>query len=210
MQEKSKRSEQARSRATKSAIIDAALVEFAHLGFDGATTRAIATRAEVNPALIAHHFGNKDDLWRAVAEHLFGMYAKRIQLRREGLTGVDRPTLTRLILREFILMSAEVPEFHRFMMQANLGDSERMDWVFERFLYPGAEAEATFLGDAQEYGLVPGADPRHLRFLFIGAATSIFTFSKEFEHLIGDDPFNEEVVDRHVDLVLRVFWSPEG
>jgi AcrR family transcriptional regulator len=48
---------------TKRAILDAARAAFAESGYDGATIRAIAARAGVDPALIHHHFGSKDELF---------------------------------------------------------------------------------------------------------------------------------------------------
>ncbi len=45
-------------------ILRAALIEFGLLGFDGASMRAIASKAGTNPALTYHYFGNKERLFR--------------------------------------------------------------------------------------------------------------------------------------------------
>ena len=42
--------------------------EFAERGFDATTVRRIAGRAGVDPAMIAHHFGSKRDLFLAVLD----------------------------------------------------------------------------------------------------------------------------------------------
>jgi AcrR family transcriptional regulator len=42
--------------------------EFAQRGFDNATVRQIASRAGVDPAMIAHHFGSKQQLFLAALE----------------------------------------------------------------------------------------------------------------------------------------------
>jgi AcrR family transcriptional regulator len=52
----------------RSAILDAATSRFAAEG-TGASLRDIATDAGVNLGLIHRHFGNKDDLLRAVVQH---------------------------------------------------------------------------------------------------------------------------------------------
>ncbi len=50
---------------TRSEILEAAKGVFAEVGYDRATIRAIATVAGVDPALIHHYFGNKEELFAA-------------------------------------------------------------------------------------------------------------------------------------------------
>ncbi|WP_246002465.1 TetR family transcriptional regulator [Allorhizocola rhizosphaerae] len=45
-------------------ILDAARRLFAEKGFDATTVRAIAAEADVDPAMIHHYFGNKEELFR--------------------------------------------------------------------------------------------------------------------------------------------------
>lgn len=47
-------------------IVAAATDEFAENGYDGATMRAIATRAGVDAALVHHYFGSKADLFTEI------------------------------------------------------------------------------------------------------------------------------------------------
>lgn len=49
----------------RQAILAAATEEFGEHGYDGTTTRGIAARAGVDPALLHHHFGTKADLFAA-------------------------------------------------------------------------------------------------------------------------------------------------
>ena len=48
---------------TRASILDAARDVFAERGFDKASIRAIATAAEVDPALVHHYFGTKEKLF---------------------------------------------------------------------------------------------------------------------------------------------------
>jgi AcrR family transcriptional regulator len=50
---------------TREAILEAARVGFHDEGYAGATIRGIAARAEVDPALVHHYFGNKRALFVA-------------------------------------------------------------------------------------------------------------------------------------------------
>jgi AcrR family transcriptional regulator len=53
---------------TRDDVLRAARELFAEVGFERATIRAIAARAEVDPALVLHWFGTKDDLLAAALE----------------------------------------------------------------------------------------------------------------------------------------------
>jgi AcrR family transcriptional regulator len=48
---------------TREAILTAARELFAEKGYDGASIRAIARRADVNPALVHHFFGTKESVF---------------------------------------------------------------------------------------------------------------------------------------------------
>src|SRR5438445_9709042 len=47
---------------TRGALVDAAIESLRFDGFSGASARAIATRAGVNPGLVFYHFGSVTDL----------------------------------------------------------------------------------------------------------------------------------------------------
>ncbi|MGW6423555.1 TetR/AcrR family transcriptional regulator [Nocardia sp. NPDC055053] len=53
---------------TRAAILDAARIRFADTGFDKTSIRAIAADADVDPALVHHYFGTKQQLFAAVVE----------------------------------------------------------------------------------------------------------------------------------------------
>lgn len=55
---------------TRTALVHAALSLFGAKGFDGTSTREIATRANANIGSIAYHFGGKDGLRTAVADYI--------------------------------------------------------------------------------------------------------------------------------------------
>jgi AcrR family transcriptional regulator len=50
---------------TREAILDAARRRFGEQGYDGATIRGIAADADVNPALVHHFYGSKEQLFAA-------------------------------------------------------------------------------------------------------------------------------------------------
>jgi TetR/AcrR family transcriptional regulator, regulator of cefoperazone and chloramphenicol sensitivity len=55
---------------TRRALVEAALRLFAEKGYEGASTREIAQAASANIGSIAYHFGGKDRLYLACADHI--------------------------------------------------------------------------------------------------------------------------------------------
>jgi AcrR family transcriptional regulator len=53
---------------TREAILEAARAQFAERGYDGATIRAIAAGAGVDPALVHHFYGTKERLFTAAMQ----------------------------------------------------------------------------------------------------------------------------------------------
>jgi AcrR family transcriptional regulator len=53
---------------TRQYILDAARAEFAARGYENTSMRAIARTADVNPALLRHYFGTKDQLFLAALD----------------------------------------------------------------------------------------------------------------------------------------------
>lgn len=70
-------------------LIEAALDVFGLYGFEGASTRLLAERANVNLAAIPYYFGSKEGLYRAVAEHV----AKQISASQASVVGKAKAAL---------------------------------------------------------------------------------------------------------------------
>lgn len=79
---------------TPDRIRDAAIVEFADRGFDGASLRDIAARAGVSAALIVHHFGSKAGLRDACDAHVVQtLVTDKSRLGGAGAAGMMRAAL---------------------------------------------------------------------------------------------------------------------
>src|SRR4029077_13322011 len=75
------RAQQQRALATRAAILNAAIAEFAERGFEGASIRRIADRTGLQHPLITYHYRSKDILWSAAAEHAFTRIREEWALR---------------------------------------------------------------------------------------------------------------------------------
>lgn len=100
-------------------ILEAALDVFAEEGFDGATTKEIAARADVTHGLIYFYFPSKDDLFNAAFEHQARSDFARLDFTDECDSG-DAPEeiLRRIVARLLdVLGSPRSMRITRMMMR---------------------------------------------------------------------------------------------
>lgn len=193
--------------ATRERILAAALDLFSELSFDGATTREIASRAGVTQPLLNHHFGSKDELWRAAVDGLFGELETALTARAEGLRGVDELTAAKLLVREFVAFSAAHPQLHRVITQECKTNGPRMDWLVERHIRPRYEQTTAMFAHLVAAGHVPDIPVEHLYYLLTGAAPTMFVLAPECRRLTGIDPQAPDVVEAHADAVITLIFG---
>ena len=186
-----KRAEQQRSLATRAAILDAAIAEFAERGFEGASIRAIADRLGLQHPLITYHYRSKDILWRAAAEHAFAQI--RTEWDISAREGADLSPLARLRQEYGTVFRYTVafPEFHRFMRQETLTNNPRLKWVAETVLAPLLARLLPQIVAAQREGLLPAADPILFHYMMISLTATLSAFGPEMQvtsGLSGADP----------------------
>jgi AcrR family transcriptional regulator len=109
---------------SKSAILDAAITEFAMRGFSGTRMDEVASRAGINKSLIYQYFGSKQELYaEALNSVLKTITVKSTEYSME-FAAVDSGDNLRAYLRRYIdnhlaLLEA-VPEYPRLMAWENL------------------------------------------------------------------------------------------
>ena len=148
-----RRAQRDRGADTRAQLIEAGMDVFGRLGFEGASTREIAKAASVNLAAIAYHFGGKEALHIAVAEHIAGAIAASIG---PTLASVAAPAalatpnaaheaFRRLIgtFIDVILGTAEAERWARFIVREQMQPTTAFDVIY-RFI-GGAATTATRL-----------------------------------------------------------------
>ena len=193
--------------ATRDAILTAALDEFADRSFDGATMRAIATRAGVTQPLLNYHFSAKDELWRAAVDRLFASLEGVISSRAAGLRGVDELTAAKLLVREFVEFSARHPQLHRIITAESKADGPRLDWLVDQHVQPIYDATTELFARLTALGHLPAVPPVHLYYLLTGAAPTMFVQAPECRRLSGVDPFADETIAAHADAVVAMLFG---
>jgi AcrR family transcriptional regulator len=82
---------------TRTQLLEAARVEFAERGYDGATVRAIADRAGVDPAMVNHFFGGKEGLFTSSLD----LPVDALAMLNEAVPG-DPTTVAERIVPKFL------------------------------------------------------------------------------------------------------------
>ena len=204
---------QARSQATRTALLDAALHEFAAHGFEAASTRAIAARAGTHQPQINYHFASKQELWLAAVEHLFLRLDEAIARHLpEGVEQGFGPGVTRSSLaagiRSFVRAVAELPELNRIMVQEATTGSDRLSTIVEQYTRPRYELLADNWRTLRERGDVPDIDETVFYYSLIGAASLPYVNSPE-AHLLGVDTTTDAFVEAHADALILMFLGPD-
>jgi AcrR family transcriptional regulator len=195
------RSRSEQREATRERIVEAALEAFAEKGFHGASTRDIAERAGTNQGLITYHFRSKDELWRAAADRIFGLLAKRMTEQLSALPSEDPRERAREAIRVYVRFAAAHPELFRLMVDEGKNSERRMRWLVDTHL------KLRYEQFMRPRGIRTGFDEAslpHAYYVMAGAGSLIFAVAPECRRLTGLDPETEQAVEAHAEFVARL------
>jgi len=195
--------------ASRAAILDAAVKEFSREGIAGARTDAIAARAHVNKALLYYYFKDKETLYGAVLDHVFG-----------GLTAAIMEALARdLPPREKILAYAgahfdyiaQHPLYPRIvqgeMMRAGRGGAPHLERIAKRYFQPLFTKLAALLREGEVKGEFRAVDALHFIPSMIAMIVFYFTSAPVMRIMSGLDPLAPEVIAQRRAAILDFISS---
>lgn len=197
-------------------MLRAALNQFGRHGFDGTTTRMIASAAGMNLGAIAYYFGTKDELYTEAA----GFLADAIQARqREPLmklraswplkaaplpaqrsTLID-PVITFLCQQARLLLADDFPaEWVQFFLRVQAEEGPAFDRLFTQVVAPMQDAVEGMVAhicgrDATD------ALPRAFTFLAAHQVMSLRLSDALLMRRLGWDGLTPERTDQLLDLI---------
>lgn len=132
---------------TRIALVQAALGLFGRKGFDGTSTREIAAAARANIGSIAYHFGGKEGLRAACAEHIVEMVnaiaAQAIGPAAGALAGPMDREAARMVLHavveRFVLTIVGNPQavpFVQFVLRELSHPTSALDRIYDGVFEP--------------------------------------------------------------------------
>lgn len=186
-------------------LLESALVEFGAKGFDGASTRSIAQRADAHQPQINYHFASKEALWSAAVDHLFGLLG-------EALADLALPTdigepndpddlavAFAEAIRRFVRFAAAHPELNRIMVHEATEDSDRLRWMVDHHVRPIYKAIGDIWQRLRGAGIAAPIDPAMVHYVIVGAASLPFVNAPEARLLTNAEPTAPAWVDAHAD-----------
>ncbi len=183
-----------RPEASRAAILQAAVKEFSQEGLAGARTDAIARAARVNKALLYYYFKDKDALYGAVLDQVFG-----------GLTlAIDGPLSSDLPPKEKILAYAGVhfdyisahPLYPRIvqseMMNLGRGGSPQVERIVKQYFRPLFGRLSKLIHQGAEGGDFRPVDPFQFVPSMISSIFFYFVNAPVIRLITGTDPLTPE------------------
>jgi TetR/AcrR family transcriptional regulator len=214
---KSRLGSRGRPEQSRAAILQAAVREFSQEGVAGARTDAIARAAKVNKALLYYYFKDKEALYGAVLDQVFG-----------GLIACVGEVLSRdLPPREKIVAYAGAhfdyvashPLYPRIvqgeMMGAGRGTSNHLEQIVKKYFRPLFGRVAEVLKTGQASGEFRAVDPLHFVPSMIAVIVFYFTSAPVMRIMVGKDPMSPALVAARRAAVLdfisaALFQHPAG
>jgi AcrR family transcriptional regulator len=127
-------------RDTRTAIIEAAMRGFGERGFAATGIRDIAGLAGTNVASISYHFGGKEGLRAACAEHIVKLMGEVLAAARTGDAPPETPTAAERMLAalvhtmvRFLLLDPQARLVAGFILREMAEPSPALDIIYQGF-----------------------------------------------------------------------------
>ena len=202
---------------SRTAILQAAVREFAHEGIAGARTDAIARAAKVNKALLYYYFTDKEALYGAVLDQVFGGLIANVG----AVLSRDLPPREKIIAyagAHFDYVASH-PLYPRIvqgeMMGAGRGSTHHLQRIVKQYFRPLFGRVAEVLKAGRATGEFRPVDPLHFVPSMIAVIVFYFTSAPVMRVMTGKDPLSPERVAARRAAVLdfisaALFQRPSG
>jgi AcrR family transcriptional regulator len=139
-------------------ILAAATRRFSAQGFDGTSLQAIAEAVGIRKPSLLYHFKSKDELRRAVLEHMLSHWNEVLpRLLVAATTGEDQ---FEALVGEMIAFFTADPDRARLLVREVLDRPQEMRALLDRHVRPWVDQVCAFIRKGQRQGrLYAEADP---------------------------------------------------
>ncbi len=198
------RKQQQRSIVTQGKLLEAAIEAFSENGFKGTSTRDIAERAGVHHPLITYHFKNKEQLWRAAANCVFGEFNQVLAAAEEHRFQSPKERVSALI-RLYVQQAKNQPALHNFIIQEARYSNPRLDWLIDTHLKSFFEMSFGMITNLQKLGVTPAGNPALLFNMICLCSGGLLALGAELHGSSGIDIDDPETLEAISEIIINVF-----
>ncbi len=194
-------------------LLQSGLEIFSRYGYEGASTRRLASAAQVNLATISYHFGCKEDYYLAVAQYIADIIATAhepaMENARAALSGLppSREQLAELLsglVRSLagFMVRPEVHPIGLFILREQVFPTRALGIFQESFMLPMHTLICRILG------MVMDSSPKSLQVIvraqaLIGQIVVFFTSRATILRQLGSQEFSQAQMDLVVEVVSQ-------
>lgn len=191
---------------TKLNIIQSAAKIFADKGYDGASIRIITEKLGISHGMIRHHFGTKEDLWKAVIDYLINQFAIRQIPTREQMEDIDAVQLLKSYIRNFISMSARYPELGQIILKEGGQKGKRLNYILAYAMPLHRLIDPVFYA-VQKNGRLHRYNPENFFLFIVAAGAAPMVLSPLTDAFCGGNILSPEGIQEHADLVIATLFN---
>ncbi|CAM3108798.1 CerR family C-terminal domain-containing protein [Paracoccus nototheniae] len=184
--------------ASTDRLLEAALDQFSRLGFEGASTRAIAEAAGTAMSSITYHYGGKDGLYLAVADHIAsqcGVLFENVLISGSANAmsdhdireGIDE--LVSILVR--LMLNDRSAPWASFIAREQLKPGPAYDVLYDRLLVRVCGRLIDFILQLGR-GRWTSAEVRLKALAVLGQARMVCTAAEMSKRVTGRDPGNAD------------------
>lgn len=199
--QKRTRRTQERAEATRASLIEAGKLLFSERGFDAVSVRDIENAAGVKRNILAYHFEDKETIWKASADAIFGQMREEFDQRLAIMREVAGRDALAFIVRFYVYFHARHPELSRLMSQEATRHSWRIQYLIDNHIRPSTMQMEKLVHETE------GLDRKafiHWYYIMISSTSTIFSFAAECQDLFGVDPCEESMVEQHAEMLVSM------
>jgi TetR/AcrR family transcriptional regulator len=214
---KSRLGSRGRPEQSRAAILQAAVREFANHGIAGARTDKIARSAKVNKALLYYYFKDKEALYGAVLDQVFGGLIAHVG----EVFSRDLPPREKILAYagahfDYVASHSLYPRIVQGeMMGAGRGRAKHLERIVKKYFRPLFGRVSEVIKTGQAIGDFRPVDPLQFVPSMIAVIVFYFTSAPVMRLMTGKEPMTPERVAARRTAVLdlisaALFQSPSG
>lgn len=192
---------------TRRTILAAALALFATRGFDAVGIRDIADEADTTHGLIRHHFGSKDDIWRAVVDAADADFVTAMRpVLEQADADPDPEGALATVVHGVVHTAATHPQIVRLLVREGTAGGGRLTYILERVVQL-QRAIAPLARRLRDHGLLHHFDDDEFFLFILLAGSTPFALSALSTSVLDADVLTHEYAERHADRLVRMLLS---